>query len=179
MRLFVFCLLALAAGACTPVYQTSYAYDVPDDEQGKFCVNQCQLARQSCDMSCQSREQVCQAERAEQAALSYSRYVKERADKGEPIEKEPRDFRRYGSCDNNNCGGRCASTFRSCYMSCGGRVLETKTCTLFCDGVPQVATRDLSQPPEPVGPARNEYGFIIAPPKPETQASAAPSSDAP
>lgn len=129
--IFTCLFLAITLAGCGPIYQTHYSYVPPHSSVGKMCIAQCVQSKSTCQQMCQMKEQNCQYQSREEARYSYSEYKHDRKKHGKAVKKELRDFDsgRYSchqSCD-------CDETFNSCYDACGGKVVESRVCTMFCD----------------------------------------------
>lgn len=105
-------LAMLALAGCGPMYSSSYQFVAPKSKVARQCIASCVQERQNCQAACTQRVRICNF---------TSRRAMIRGD---------RAFRpRVRNC-NFVCS--CDARYRACYTSCGGEVLEQKTCTAFC-----------------------------------------------
>jgi hypothetical protein len=132
-RLLLAIVLAMSAAACGPIYNTTFQYVPPGDQQGRSCVRDCQSDKQECDFRVERVTYQCERDDEEQAEYAFRRYTRERAEAKLPLKKDVRDFMRH------DCSGRasqkqerCNASFNMCFESCGGQVIEQQECVAFC-----------------------------------------------
>ncbi len=138
-------LALLALAACGPIYDTDYSFIPPGDTGGRMCVNDCLQQKAYCEnraemrrRDAEMRRERCLADARDEAEYAYRRYKRERRADNKPIKKTPHDFMRSSYCPSvPYADDSCEEYHRICYVNCGGRVLETKTCVLNCGQVPQ------------------------------------------
>ena len=107
--------MLLALGACT-----TYEYVPPSSDAGRACAAQCEQPRQSCIASAQDRAEAgakeCRQTRAFTLALCLAG-ANDKAQKEKCHERAP-------ACVAIPMTESCEASFRRCYTSCGGRVIE-------------------------------------------------------
>jgi hypothetical protein len=135
VRLLSLCLgLVALLSACGPIYETQYSMVPPTTSQGRLCVSQCQQERSLCRQTCSMSEQACRADARSRAAYEYESYVRRQTAEKKPIKKSVSDFEHSYGCSSNSCQDRCEANYRDCFGGlCGGQVIATKVCTMFCD----------------------------------------------
>ncbi|MCD8496705.1 MAG: hypothetical protein LRZ85_00590 [Alphaproteobacteria bacterium] len=127
------CLLSLLLiCACGPIYDTQYRYETPPTAEGKICASSCIDKLNTCSANCKTEEANCRHIKSLEAKNAYLEYVNERQRKGEKVKKSQSDFEYYGSC-SNSCQDDCENVHRICHSTCGGNVVEHRTCTAFCN----------------------------------------------
>jgi len=123
-------LLCLSVTHCGPRFLTTYDLEPPERQDGKVCVNNCQLTLQQCEAtlitqreSCLSRVQMsinsCKNREA-QLAASNPYYV-------------PNSCLDFTSCSYDS--ELCNSRYRQCFKNCGGTVWAVTQCVSNCEEV--------------------------------------------
>lgn len=131
-KFFIFFILVLAGmlTACGPIYNTEYSFVPPKSDIAKMCTAQCIQGKNDCEQSCRVDNENCRMRAQQNAMFEYKQYKEDQRRMGLPISKTITDFDRSRSC-SNSC--HCESTYRACYLECGGEVREHKVCVAFCD----------------------------------------------
>lgn len=153
-------LVALLVAGCGPIYDTKYQYTPPRDPQGKMCAAQCQQTQTYCRATCEANRQNCLAYERDRGMDAYDRYARERRREHKPIKRSPDSFVETYHC-SNSCEDGCATDYRQCYGTCGGRVTAHQVCTAFCD-----------QPAPPPGAAPAPAAAPAQAPAPKASAQA-------
>ena len=118
------CYVLLAA--CGPIYDTEYHYQTPPTSDGKMCASSCVDKMNVCTANCKVEQANCERIKSLEAQNAYLQYVSERQKKGEEIKKSQSD------CENS-CEADCENVHRICHTSCGGNIVEHRTCVAFCN----------------------------------------------
>ena len=130
ISLFSILFLATILAGCGPIYRTEYAYVPPHSPTGKMCAAQCVQGKNACEQMCEMKNQNCRLRAHQDALAQYHMYKQERKREGKPLKKEIQDFDQSYLC-SSSCD--CESTYRACYSTCGGQVLERQVCVAFCN----------------------------------------------
>ena len=132
----ILCFFVLLFQGCGPVYRTHYDYITPDTQWGRTCVNRCLANKSQCKMSCRQIYQDCISYANDAARPEYRHYLQEekhQKDKSNKhFHKSIQNFADYSDC-SNKCN--CEKDYRLCYAQCGGTIITTKKCVLFCPKV--------------------------------------------
>jgi hypothetical protein len=126
--LLVICSVFLLSG-CGPVYQTHYSYIPPHSWRGRRCINRCLADRSFCRSQCQTNAQSCETNANLIAMPAYLSYVQQQNAANQPITNSVSDFADYSNC-SDHCG--CESSYRACFVNCGGQVFANTQCVAFC-----------------------------------------------
>lgn len=109
--------LLLTLSACT-----TYEYLPPTTDAGRACASQCEQPRESCISSAQDRAEAkakeCRQTRTFTLALCLAG-ASDKAQKDKCHERSP-------ACIAVPLTESCEASFRRCYTSCGGRVIEVE-----------------------------------------------------
>ena len=116
--LFVLSLLS----ACGPIYSTTYKFIPPKTAKANKCISRCQAIKQSCEQNCSQERRMCRMGNTVLAGVNSTVRGANQV-RGRALNTG------INNC-NFNCG--CNSSYRECYASCGGEVIELKQCTAFC-----------------------------------------------
>jgi len=140
------CVLVLFGG-CGPMYNSSLSFQQPKSFKGKQCVNTCLQNKTSCQMQCNTQNELCRTNARQAALPTYVLYLANKAQQAKNPHKTVDDFADYSAC-NSNCG--CEETYNQCFSNCGGIITEQRQCVAFCDKLPPnqlVQTRQIYQLP--------------------------------
>lgn len=106
--------VALVLQACVTTDEQQYTFRAPPTAEGKQCATQCQLIQRHCRDACEARADRCEDRSSRQS-------------KADPKDGKGRGDRTadglFGSCSADACVSECASDYRQCYSTCGGRVI--------------------------------------------------------
>lgn len=131
LRTLVIIMGVLLLSACGPIYQTSYDYIPPKSQNGKMCLMQCQQSKMLCQQSCDLKQQACRADAQRNATFAYENYRQQQENQHQPINKTVQDFYSDFECSRSSC--TCEDDYRTCFTTCGGKVLAHQQCVAFCD----------------------------------------------
>lgn len=103
---------------------TSYEYVAPVSDQGRMCVTQCAGIKETCRgnelRQAQRGKESC--ERTNDIKLSACLSKASNKDQRDGCDKE----RNRNSCWTSDTTYRCEKEYRSCFVNCGGAVIETR-----------------------------------------------------
>ena len=83
-----------------------------------------------CQQMCQIRNDSCRIQARQRALNDFEMYKIEREKEHRPVKRTVSSFENTDSC-NDNCG--CDANYNLCFTNCGGKIIENKVCTAFCD----------------------------------------------
>ena len=126
MKTFLLMLLALAAAACGPIYETEYSYHPPADPQSRACIAQCNSGKEHCRVSADDKAENERLRCNVEASDEYERCLLRAGN--DDARKQCSKRSCYESTDTSIC----EADFRSCFQSCGGIVESRQVCTLNC-----------------------------------------------
>ena len=123
-------MMALVVTACSPIYSTTYELIPPNDQMGKMCMMQCEQLKATCEQT----NIVCST--AQMSCESTARLEKERcyANAGDNFAAQKNcdwNARKCNVCSKQDCD----SNYRTCFATCGGKVIPHTECTAYCDQV--------------------------------------------
>jgi hypothetical protein len=133
MRLLVLFAVTLALAACEEGPKT-YSYVAPETPGGRMCANQCRLASDYCQETCDIPYRSCVSDVQAQALQDYAKYTREQFDASQPMDLYLSDFERMQPCTaaRDSCNHRCENDYGMCYGNCGGTVKENPSCQFLC-----------------------------------------------
>lgn len=122
-------ILLLGLWGCGPIYDTRYTFSPPQSSEGKTCTFQCNQIKLQCQQLEDMNNDRCQrdSERERRDCEWEIRMTKGR---------EPKWY----ECGGSSCSvdyARCEETYRSCYESCGGKIVAERVCVMNCEGAPR------------------------------------------
>ena len=71
MKKLSLALIALLFTACSPKYEIKTNYNPPTDAQGRACIQECDVKRQTCQVHCNEKRDHCLAEAKERAKKAF------------------------------------------------------------------------------------------------------------
>jgi hypothetical protein len=110
--------------SCGPIYQTEYLFTPPLSTTGHACVTQCEISKSQCLQLEQLKAERCEY---------YSRDEVDRceADIRWSEDRSPKWYECIpDSCDVDH--ELCDNNYRTCYLSCGGKVDPVTRCVANC-----------------------------------------------
>lgn len=112
--------LAILSG-CQPLKRVGYSYIPPETKADKLCASRCVSAKSSCEKICKMKNPNCFMQEEQNALYRFQLYQQEAMQKGERVTKKLKDFNYTYKC-LSACN--CTLSFNTCYMACGGQVIE-------------------------------------------------------
>lgn len=123
------CLLTPACGKSVP---TAPKFELPGNPGGRMCINQCRVAKDYCRENCALEQRRCMTDVQTQAMKDYDYYAQEQFQMHLPLDLRPSDFEKPEKCKPDSCYDSCESPYRSCFETCGGKIVATTSCQFFC-----------------------------------------------
>jgi hypothetical protein len=112
-------LIAVLSGCSSMAENAKYTYTPPVSKQGKHCVMQCSVGKNSCEQLCMIKHPRCAANARRDAEQKYNQYQQDQLERGLPVRKHLQDFIQINDC-KREC--HCRSAYNVCYSACGGSV---------------------------------------------------------
>ena len=133
--------LIILPSSCMPIYRTDYTYQPPNTEFGRGCINPCLANKTQCRHECNSLHYKCKSldnsvRRTDNAVRHTEHIMNSLNGHNNRISNQHRTHKplqaSHCDSDNNRCIKSCDEYYNSCYMNCGGQVLEKKYCIANC-----------------------------------------------
>ena len=126
-KLTLLALALFALSACGPIYNTEHKYHPPQNMEGRYCVNSCDMMRQSCINGCKDRQNNCEILANTMDSMMCMQHGKC------PKKKKWYESDEHRKCSSSNCKSNCSGQYRRCFENCGGVIEPITTCIAFCD----------------------------------------------
>lgn len=135
LRFIIISVLCMNLLGCSPVYRTTYTFQPPETENGRYCANRCLSKMQDCYHQCENISAQCESRKeiANLADVIIESWEKGKVEDGT---KASRHYRpRNTNCKNKEaeCMARCDQIHRLCHENCGGIVKSQTYCVQNCD----------------------------------------------
>lgn len=117
------CILLLAT--LSGCLGNTYKFIPPHSAEGKRCVNECIVMKQSCKNNCSSNKHMCSLTKNVTKLTNHS--IKK--DSLHRHSAHGHDFDHdfgFNNCNTYSCTHECEEDYRACYENCGGNVISIK-----------------------------------------------------
>jgi len=103
MRYLLICIMALFYTACSPKYEIKTLYTQPNTPQGKVCVKECNVKRETCQIHCNQKYNSCLEEAKKHAKENFPSVMDEYKDVMQQYKNEINHYEReIASWDRNH-----------------------------------------------------------------------------